>query len=80
MDNMKFNFECLEIQKCNTPTDRAQRVDKKNGFICLVIAFTPRVKVMKMLKNGSFLVFSADDSKKLSTVWAKYLSVSEKYY
>ena len=57
MDNMKFNFECLEIQKCNTPTDRAQRVDKKNGFICLVIAFTPRVKVMKMLKMAHFLYF-----------------------
>ena len=32
------------------PTDRAQKVQEKNGFICLVIMFTPRVMVFKMSK------------------------------
>ena len=30
------------------------------------------------VKNGSFYVFSVDDSKK--TVWIKYFSASERYY
>ena len=37
---MELNFEDLEIQKWNIPTDRAQKVDEKNGVICLVIMFT----------------------------------------
>ena len=28
---MELNFEGLEMQKWNTPMDRAQRVDKKMG-------------------------------------------------
>ena len=41
--------------------DRAQRVDEKNGVICLVM-FTPGFIVIKMSKNGSFFVFSTDYS------------------
>ena len=37
---MELNFEDLEIQKWNIPTDRAQKVDEKNGVICQVIMFT----------------------------------------
>ena len=48
--------------------DRAQRVDEKNGVVCLIIMFTHRVMVIKMSKNGSLFVFSADDSKKLVSV------------
>ena len=33
--------------------------------------------VIKRLKNGSFFVFSADDSKKWVTIWENYLSASE---
>ena len=37
-DSTKLNFEGLEMQKSNIPTDRARRADeKKNGVICLVI-------------------------------------------
>ena len=36
--------------------DRAQRVDEKNGVICLVM-FTPRVIVIKMSKMAHFLYF-----------------------
>ena len=36
-DSTKLNFEGLEMQKWNIPTDRARRADEKNGVICLVI-------------------------------------------
>ena len=35
-DPMKLNFEGLEMQKWNIPTDRTQGVDEKNRIICLV--------------------------------------------
>ena len=37
--------------------DRAQRIDEKNGVICLVIMFTPRVMVIKISKVADFLYF-----------------------
>ena len=45
--------------------DRSQRVDKK---IFLVVVFTSRVTVMKMLQD-SFFVFSADDNKEQVATW-----------
>ena len=54
-DPMELNFEDLEMQKWNTLTDRAQRVDEKNGAICLVIMFTLRVTVIKMSQMAHFL-------------------------
>ena len=45
------------MQKLNIPTDRAQRVDKKNRVICLVIMFAPGVMVIKMLKMAHFSYF-----------------------
>ena len=77
-DPIEVNFEGLEMQKWNIPTDRVLRVDKKNVIICLVIMFTYGVMVIKNVKNGSSFVFSADDSKKLVTVSAKHLSASER--
>ena len=57
-------FEDFGTQRWNTPTDRAQRVNERNGFICLVIMFTPRVMVIKMLKKGSFLYILLTTAKK----------------
>ena len=54
---MEFNFEGLEMQKWNISTDRAQRVDEKNGFIFLVIMFIPRVINIKTSKITDFLYF-----------------------
>ena len=62
-DPMELNFEGLEMQKWNIPTDRAQRVDGKNGVICLVIMFTPQVMVIKMSKMAHFLYFLLMPSK-----------------
>ena len=55
---------------------QAQRVDEKNGVICLVM-FIPRVMVVKMSKMVCFLYFLLM-SDKLVTVWAKYSSDPEK--
>ena len=42
--------------------DRAQRVDEKNGVICLVM-FTPRLTVIKMSKMARFMYFLLDNAK-----------------
>ena len=54
---IKLNFEGLERQRCYIPMDTAQRVDNKNGIICLFIIFTPRVMVIKMSKMDLFCIF-----------------------
>ena len=61
------------------PADRAQRVDKINGVICLVVMFTCGVIVIKKSKMAHF-VFSDDDSKKLIIVWPEYLNAPERCY
>ena len=53
----ELNFESLEMQKWNIQADRAQRVDGKNGVICLVIMFAPGVMIIKMSKMAHFLYF-----------------------
>ena len=53
-DPMILNFKDLEMQKWNIPMDRTQRVDEKNGVICLVIMFTSGVMVIKMSKIPNF--------------------------
>ena len=74
---MELNFEDLEMQRWNIQTDVAQRIDEKNWVIFLFIIFTPRLMVIKMSKKAIF-VLSADDSKKMVTVSAKYLSACER--
>ena len=47
----------MQLQKLNTPTDRAQIVDTKNGghlSICLFVMFTLRVTFIKMSKMAVF--------------------------
>ena len=53
---------------------------RKMGVICLVMMFPPELWSLKCQKKGLSLVFSADDSKKLVTDWAKYLSALERSY
>ena len=50
---MELNFVGFEVQKRLIAIDRGRRIDKKNGIICLVTIFTPKVMVM-VVKNGSF--------------------------
>ena len=44
----ELNFEGLEMQKWNIPTDRTQRKDEKIGVICLVIMFIMLVIYMRL--------------------------------
>ena len=56
-DPMEMNFVGFEMQKWNIPRDRARRVYDKNGVICLVTMFTPRVMIRKMSKMVYFSYF-----------------------
>ena len=51
---MELNSESLEMQKQHKTMVGAQRVDEKNGVICLVIMFTARVMTIKMSKMAHF--------------------------
>ena len=59
---MRLKLEVFEKQKCNISTDRAQRKDEQNKVIHLVM-FTPSFRVIKMSKNGSVYVPTAEYSK-----------------
>ena len=74
---MELNFEDLEMEKRNIPTDRAKEQMKKMGH---VIMFTFAVTVIKMSKTAQFWYFLLMTRKKLVTVWENYLSASERYY
>ena len=54
---MELNFESLEMQKLNTSIDIVQRVNGKNGVICLVIMFDPSVTIIKMSQMAHFCIF-----------------------
>ena len=59
---MELNFDDLEMQKWNKPTDRVQILDLLNRqYYCCNYGH-------QNVKIGSIFVFSADDSKELVTV------------
>ena len=68
-----------KVLKWNIPTDRAQRVDEKNGGRSSSYVNTQSYGLLNV-RNCYFLVFSADNRKKLVTVWAKYLGTPERSY
>ena len=47
---MGLNFEVLQIQKWNIPTDRAEIVDEKNGVIYLFIMLITNLWSLKYQK------------------------------
>ena len=66
---IELNFEGLEMQKWNIPTDRAQKRDTKNGVICLVMMSTPGVMVIKMSKMAHFFNFLLMTANSKSKFW-----------
>ena len=54
---LKLNFEGFGMHRWNKTTYRAQRVDEKNVFICLVIMFTSRVMVITCQIMIVFCIF-----------------------
>ena len=51
------------MKKWNISTYRAERVDEKNGVFCLVL-FTPKVMIIRMLKNVLFFILSVEYNKR----------------
>ena len=77
-DSMKMNFDIFQIQKWISQTVRAQKLDEKNGVICLVSFFLSWVMVLKLPKIVHFLQICADLSKKSKSIKAIYLYPSER--
>ena len=74
---MKLNFEGLEMQKWNIPTDRAQRADGKNGVICLVSCLLPKLWSLKCQKWLIFCIFCWCQQK-ISHIWNKIINCTWK--
>ena len=72
-----MNFDNFQIQKWISQPVRDQKVDEKNGIICLVSFFAFWVMVLKLPKIVLFLQFFADVSKKSKIVIAIYVYTSE---
>ena len=79
LDLMELTFYDFEMQIWNIATDRAQRVDEKNGVIRLVM-FTPRLTVIKMSKMACFMYFLLDTAKNQSQNSERYLTASKWSY
>ena len=77
-DHMKINFEYFQIQKWILWTVRSEKVDEKNGVICLAYMFPFWVIILKLSKTVHFLQFCADLSKKPKSIKAIYIYVSER--
>ena len=69
------------MQKENISTYRAQRVDGKNDFICLIM-FTPKVMVIRMSKITHLMYFLLNAEKNRPSLgkWVRYLITSERTY
>ena len=68
----------FQIQKGILQTVRAQKLDAKNGVICLVSFFLSWVMVLKLPKIVHFLEICANVSKKSKSIKAIYLYRSER--
>ena len=73
---MKMNFEYFQIQKWILETVRSEKVNRKNGVICLVPMFPSWVMVLKLSKKVHFLQFCADLSKKCKSIKDIYIYAS----
>ena len=78
-DPIELKFEVFEMQKWNIPTKRSQSIWDKLGPLSIYHAYSYSYDHLNV-KNDSFFVFSARDSKKLVTAWAKYFSATERFY
>ena len=78
-DHMKTNFQYFQIQKWILQTVRLQKVDEKNGVICLVCMFPSRVMILKLSKKVHFWQFCADVSKKSYLIDLSKVNTISKY-
>lgn len=74
---LAYNFEGLGMRKWNIPTNRAQKIDERNGVICLLTMFTSGVMVIKISQMTHFLYFLLLMTAKSQPVWANRLLGSD---
>ena len=55
--NLKMNFKYFQIQKWMLQAGRAEKVDEKNGVICVVSMFLSWVMIFKLSKKCTFSIF-----------------------
>ena len=69
----------FKIQKWMLQSVRTEKVDEKNGLICLVSMFPFWLIVLNCTKKSNFLQFCADLSKKPKSVEAIYIYASKSF-
>ena len=52
-----MNFKYFQIQKWMLQAGRAEKVDEKNGVICVVSMFLSWVMIFKLSKKCTFSIF-----------------------
>ena len=77
-DHMKMNFEYFQIQKWILQGLRKEKVDEKNGVICLVSMFPSWVMVLKLSKKCIFCNFVLTSARNLSLLKQIYMYASER--
>ena len=65
-DHVKVNFDYFQIQKWMLQTVRAEKVEEKNGVICLVFMFPSWAMVCKLSKKCIFYNFVLTSARNLS--------------
>ena len=78
-DHMKMSFDYFQFQKSMLQTAvRSEKVDEKNGVICLVSTLPSWVMVLKLSEKVQFLQFCADHSQKFMSIKGIYIYASER--
>ena len=72
-----MNLKYFQIQKWMLQADRAEKVDEKNGVICVVFMFPSWVMILKLLKKVHFFNFVLTSAKIYNYVKAIYIYASK---
>ena len=64
--NLKMNFKYFQIQKWMLRTGWAEKVDTKNGVICIIFMFPSLVMILKLSKKCIFSILCWPQQKNLS--------------
>ena len=71
-----MNFKYFQIHKWILQAGRAEKVDEKKWFICVVFMFPSWVKIVKLSKKGNSFNFVTTSSKKSKYVKGIYMYAS----
>ena len=74
----KMNFKYFQIKKWMLQAGRAEKVNEKNGVICVVFMFPSWVMILKLSKKVHFFNFVLSSAKKYKYVKAINICASER--